>query len=336
MYAARMSKRESFVLGDREVSPGKRRTIQLLLTESLLDRPMSLTVRVIHGRRPGPTLFVSAAIHGDELVGVEVVRRLARRRYSGLRGTLILVPVVNLHGFLAHERYLPDRRDLNRCFPGRERGSLAARLAHLLTEEVVARSDVGIDLHTGSGHRANLPQLRADLEDPEVMRLARAFAAPVAIDARVREGSMRGAAAALGVPVLVFEAGEALRVDEASVRHGVRGVTSVMCALGMTRGCPPQRDVFLARRTTWSRAPRSGLFACTVAPGDQVEAGQVVGTVENLLGDEREEVRARGAGVVIGWRVMPPVREGDALVHIALLEGSEGEPPDAEDTELYD
>lgn len=317
---------EPFSIAGREVSPGARRTIQLQLTESLLDRPMALTVRVIHGRRPGPTLVITAAIHGDELLGVEIARRLAMRKYPGLAGTLVIVPVVNLHGFIANQRYLPDRRDLNRCFPGREQGSLASRMAHLLMSEVIDGADLVLDLHTGSGQRANLPQLRADFDDPRLLELARAFAPPLAIHARLRDGSLRQAAADRGVGVLVFEAGEALRVEEPLARLGVGGALRLMRQLKMIRGpVQPREELFLARRTRWLRAPRSGLFTPTFMPGRELQRGEVLGRVESLLGEETLEIVAPSHGVVMGWTLLPTVREGDALLNLALLRDAEGE-----------
>jgi predicted deacylase len=305
----------------------------------LLDETLTLPLCVIHGRRPGPKLFVCAALHGDEIVGVEIVRRLIRRRYRGLAGTLVLVPVANQHGFLAHDRYLPDRRDLNRSFPGRQRGSLTARLARLLFDEVVRRSNYGIDLHAGSGFRGNLPQLRVNLEDPRAAELALAFAPPVVIDAKYRPGSLRAAAAEYGIPLLVYEAGEALRVASNDVRVGIRGVLGVMRSLGMlpnTEPVRPQRSPFIARRSRWLRAPRSGLFVPQIELGSDVATGAILGTIEGILGDVQAELIADQAGVVIGLRSLPPVREGEALINLAQLDGSAGAPPDFEEDDTWE
>ena len=184
-----------------------------------------MPVQVVHGRAEGPRLFVCDALHGDEINGVEIIRRLMQlSELKRLRGTLIAVPIVNVLGFVGHSRYLPDGRDLNRSFPGNVRGSLAARLARLFVDQVVSKSTQGIDLHTGASHRENFPQIRGNLEDAETKRLALAFGVPVVINTGFREGSLRETAAKLSVPVIVFEAGEALRFDESCIRAGINGV----------------------------------------------------------------------------------------------------------------
>ena len=192
----------TITIGGTVIGPGERRGLSLPVGMLHTHVPVDMPVWVINGRRPGPRLFISAAIHGDELNGIEIIRRIRARPLAGLRGTLLLVPVVNVFGLLHHARYLPDRRDLNRSFPGSERGSLAARLAHQFMTEIVARCTHGVDLHTGAIHRSNLPQVRAQLDDPETRRLALAFGAPVVLDSRLRDGSLREAAAEKGIPTL--------------------------------------------------------------------------------------------------------------------------------------
>ncbi len=312
-------------LGGREVGPGESVTFELPVTDLSTHTPMTMPVRVIRGAREGPRLFVSAAVHGDEINGVEVVTRLlADRALRELRGTLIAVPIVNVLGFVGQSRYLPDRRDLNRSFPGSRTGSLAARLAHLFLNEIVANASHGIDLHTGAIHRCNWPQIRADLTDPETARLARAFGAPVVIDSSVREGSLREAAGQRGVPVLVYEAGEALRFDEAAIKRGVAGVLAVMRALDMLpeAGASPA-EPFVARSSSWVRAPRSGVLRNAVALGTVVEKGAVLGEVADSFGDNRTRVLARRAGMVIGGTFLPVVYEGDALFHLVDSAGDQ-------------
>jgi predicted deacylase len=266
--------REPFVIGDRSVPPGQRELVELPLPRLYTHTPMTMPVHVVHGRRDGPRLFVSAAIHGDELNGVEIIRRLlGYKRLENLRGTLVAVPIVNAYGVLNHSRYLPDRRDLNRSFPGSDTGSMAARLAHVFMSEIVARCSHGIDLHTGAIHRDNLPQVRANLDDDETNRLAHLFGVPVLLDSSLRDGSLREAAAEHGVPMLLYEAGEALRLDEVSVRAGVRGVINVMRAIGMLPALKKQKpppEPFVARSSLWLRAPESGLFRTLVPLGAKV------------------------------------------------------------------
>ncbi|MCP1326797.1 succinylglutamate desuccinylase/aspartoacylase family protein, partial [Halomonas sp. 707D4] len=228
----------SFHIAGHTLQPGQRQQIDVPVARLYTHTPLHISIEVVHGRKPGPVMLVCGGIHGDEINGVEIVRRLLRSRsINSLRGTLIAVPVVNVFGFLQHTRYLPDRRDLNRCFPGSDNGSLGGRIAALLREEIVDHATHIIDLHTGAIHRTNLPQIRAQLEPgSETARMADAFGAPVILNAELREGSLRHYAQNRGIPVLTYEAGEALRFDEWAIAPGVRGILRVMRRLGMLSG----------------------------------------------------------------------------------------------------
>ena len=231
---SRRPARAPFAFGGVEVPAGRRHELSLPISQLVTGADVTLPVHVLHGREDGPTVWVSAAIHGDEVAGVEIVRRvLERLQPTHLRGTLLAVPIVNVLGVMAGDRYLPDRRDLNRSFPGSARGSLASRIAHLMMTEVIGRCTVGIDLHTGADRRSNLPQIRCDLEDPQTRALAEAFGAPVLFHARLRDGSLRAAARETGARVLLYEAGEAWRFDEYAIAPGVDGVLRVLAALDM-------------------------------------------------------------------------------------------------------
>jgi predicted deacylase len=311
---------EPFTLHGVAVAPGEARTIRLgIAAEYTLDA-QAMPVRVVRGHEDGPRLFVSAAVHGDELVGVEIIRRLlSLRGLRALRGTLIAVPVVNVYGYEARSRYLPDRRDLNRSFPGSPTGSMAARLAHLFMREIVDRSTHGIDLHTGARHRTNLPHVRISLADPEATRLAEAFGARLVMHAGAPDGSMRQAVQGRGVPVLLYEAGEALRLSKKAVRTGLRGVVSVMRALGMLPGEPlPAEPPVWAVRSEWTRAPESGTLLLRTRVGDTVEAGETVGWLTAPVEAEARPVVAAHSGVVVGQATLPLVYEGEAILHIAL------------------
>jgi predicted deacylase len=312
----------SFNIAGIDIAPGKRATIALPVTKLYTHAPIEIPIHVIRGKQDGPRLFISAAIHGDEINGVEIIRRLLKQAaLKRLRGTLVTVPVVNVHGLINHSRYLPDRRDLNRSFPGSERGPLASRLAYLFMKEVVAKCTHGIDLHTGAIHRANLPQIRANLDDEETARLARAFSVPVLLNSTMRDGSLREAAAEKGIPMLLYEAGEALRFDEVSIRAGVRGIIKVMRELEML---PPSRkktkaskEPMVARSSSWLRAPSSGIFRPVVALGARVEKEGLLGVIEDPFGEVEDPVHAKFSGIVIGRINLPLVNEGDALFHIA-------------------
>ena len=318
---SKTARNNAITVGETTVQPGKRENVSLPIAKLYTATSLHMPVKVLCGRRPGPVLFISAAIHGDELNGVEIIRRLLRHRsLRSLRGSLLAVPIVNVHGFLDQSRYLPDRRDLNRSFPGTSKGSIAARLAYTFMTEIVQKSDFGIDLHTGAIDRANLPQVRADLSDERLKRMAMDFGAPVAVNATLRDGSLRACAADLDIPVMVYEAGEALRFDELSVRAGVRGVLNVMRALEML---PPlkkpvlKRQTVIARSTRWVRAPSSGVVVSTAALGSRGREGDRLAVICDPLGDFEEAVLAPSEGIVSGAGRKPLAHEGDALFHLA-------------------
>lgn len=309
------------------IQPGERRVIELPIGKLYTHIDVNIPLQIICGKTSGPTLFISAAIHGDELNGVEITRRLlTTNALKRLRGTLIVIPVVNIFGIIQHSRYLPDRRDLNRSFPGSKRGSLAARLAHIFLQEVVQQCDYGIDLHTGAIHRSNLPQIRANLDDPETKELADAFLVPVLLNANLRDGSLRQSAAEYGVKVLLYEAGEALRFDELSIRAGVRGILSVMRKLSMlapTKSQSKRHEPFVARSSSWERAPESGLLRSVAALGSRVNKGDLLGVISDpsdLFDPTEYPVTAQYSGLVIGRTNIPLVNEGVALFHIARFE----------------
>ncbi|WAC65407.1 succinylglutamate desuccinylase/aspartoacylase family protein [Agrococcus sp. SL85] len=315
--------RESFAIGSVRVRAGRSQHVELEVARLVTGGDITLPVRVVHGREDGPTVWIDAAVHGDEVVGVEVIRQvLAAVSPKTLRGTLVAVPVVNVLGFMTGDRYLPDRRDLNRSFPGSARGSLASRIAHLLMTEVVAKCDVGIDLHTGSDRRDNLPQIRADLDDPETRRLAEAFGAPVMLHARLRDGSLRQAAREAGAIALLYEAGEALRFEPEPIAVGVAGVMRVLAALDMldAEDADEAEPPVACRQSGWVRARGSGILHLEVELGDQVESGARIGRVADAFGTGGRIVRADRDGIVVGLTRAPIVHAGDAVAHIASLE----------------
>lgn len=318
-------RRKPFFIADREIDPGERTHFQVPLPSQSSYMPISMPVHVHHGRQDGPVLFLSAAIHGDEINGIEIIRQvLSHAAINQMRGTLIAAPIVNVYGFSTHTRYLPDRRDLNRSFPGSPHGSLASRLAHVFGSEIVARSSHGIDLHTGANHRTNHPHIRADLDDPETLALARAFEVPVIINANLRDGSLRQYASERGVRILLYEAGEALRFDALAIRAGVRGVLNVMASLGMIRRRKERttQPALLAQSSTWVRAPAGGLMRVAVKLGSRVEKGETLGTIADAVGQTLAEVEAPFTGIVIGRSNLPVVNEGDALIHLARFKDS--------------
>jgi len=280
-----------------------------------------LSVRVFHGAEPGPTVFVSGAVHGDEIVGTAVIQHLAQQiDPSRLSGTVLLVPVTNIFGFLNRSRYLPDRRDLNRSFPGSVSGSLASQLAQVFFSEVVQRASLGIDIHTAAVHRYNLPQIRIDKGNPRLVELAMAFGAPVIIESPLREGSLRSKAKEEGVDMLLLEAGKALRFDNLSIETGVAGVLRVLAHLGMIDADDRLAGVSVPARSnksTWVRSTRGGVAHPAKTSGDPVRKGDLLATVAGLLGEEPEAVISPIDGIIIGHATLPVVHQGDALFHIA-------------------
>ncbi|GAA2141555.1 succinylglutamate desuccinylase/aspartoacylase family protein [Nocardioides koreensis] len=311
--------RDSFAIGPVRVRAGAARDLELPITRLITGADVGLPVRILHGREEGPVVWVNAATHGDEVVGVEVIRRLLTSLSpKELRGTLIAVPVLNVLGVMTGERYLPDRRDLNRSFPGSARGSLASRIAHLMMTEVVAKCEVGIDLHTGSDRRTNLPQVRADLDDPRTHELAAAFGAPVMLHARIRDGSLRHAARERGATVLLYEGGEAWRFDEWAISAAVDGVRRVLAALGMVDPVEPAAEPGVeCRQSGWVRARHTGFLHLDVQLGQRVGDGERLGSLSDSFGRTLRLVRADRTGIVIGRSEAPVVNGGDAVVHIA-------------------
>lgn len=312
------SVREPFEIAGRTVSPGKRLSVEFPVARLPGEStPQMLPCVVLHGKNPGPTVFVCGAIHGDEITGTAIIRRLMDTLSARtLTGTVLLLPVVNLFGFTLDSRYLPDRRDLNRCFPGSIRGSLGSRLARLFMDEIVARSDFGLDLHSGSDHRTNAPQIRADLDKPAHFALAKAFGAGIALHAKLRAGSLREAAGRVGVPTVTFEGGVAHRFDPDVIETGLRGVQRV---LAHVRGeTPPPVPTWIVRKSKWLRARRSGIFWSHVEAGQPVEEGQPLGRLTDILGKVDLPIVAPADGVVLGLNLHPPVHQGDALINLGI------------------
>lgn len=310
------------------VNPGESATIDLEIGKLYTHSKLNMPVQVFCGNQAGPVLFVSAAVHGDELNGVEIIRRLLKiKQLKQLKGTLIAVPIVNLHGFINHSRYLPDRRDLNRCFPGSKTGSIASRLAHIFLTEIVNKATHGIDLHTGAINRSNLPQIRADLSNPEVKSMAEAFSAPVMMNSELRPGSLRNAAVKKGIPILLYEAGEALRFDEVSIRAGVNGIINVMRELKMIRASSSKKEKpkpAMPHSSYWVRAQHSGIFRSLVSDGERVQANKtLLGMISDPFGESEVEVYSVKSGIVIGQMKMPLVNEGEALFHVASFTRSD-------------
>ena len=317
-----MIERGAFEIAGVVVRPGGRVQTEIPIGRLMSGTPVAIPLVVLHGEAPGPVVWINAASHGDEINGIEIVRRVLESLDARtLGGTLIAVPILNVHGFNTGDRYLPDRRDINRSFPGSARGSLASRIANLMMTEVVERADVGIDLHTGSDHRANLPQVRGNLDDEQTREFAERFGAPIVIHSKNRDGSLRGAATKLGKTCLLFEGGEAYRFDQDSITVGTDGVLRVMHRLGMIDEIvPPASFPRVARSSRWVRASSSGIVDCRLALGDMVDKGQPVAVLRDPFGSQLGILKAPRSGMLIGRLQHPLVNRGDAILHIATLD----------------
>ncbi len=307
------------------VAPGETKLINLSIAKLYDSTEMKIPIKVIRGKEKGPILFVSGVIHGDEINGVEIVRRVLRQRIlSRLKGTLIAVPIVNVFGFNTQSRYLPDRRDLNRCFPGTPTGSLASRLAHIFMTEIVDKSTHGIDLHTASIHRKNMPQIRACLDHKKTEAFARAFGAPVILNSSIKDGSLRQAALEKNIPMLVFEGGEALRFDHRVIQAGVDGVLSAMKAIGMLDepgdSSLDEKQTYVANSSFWIRAPQSGILRRKISLGQPVKQNEVLGIISGPLGENAIHIKAPHEGLLIGNSVLPLVNRGDGIFHLATFD----------------
>jgi predicted deacylase len=319
-----------FEIGESVVPPGDRATINLEVSTLANATRMNLPVHVVHGQEKGPVFFLSGVVHGDEIQGLEIVRRvLAHDALNKMAGTLLAVPIVNAFGFLNHSRYMPDRRDLNRSFPGSDQGSLASLLADLFFREVVCRAQYGIDIHTAALHRSNLPQVRLAPGDAELMRLAEAFAPPVILTSKLREGSLRQCAEEKGIKVLLHESGEALRFDEAAIATGVAGILRVMKAVGMLSEAPPvspDHKPVQSNSSTWVRAPEGGILHSVRQVGDKVGLREPIGIITDPMGTVTVPVFAEDDGIIIGRTNLPIVNRGDALFHLARIRHKAKEP----------
>lgn len=317
---------EKLVIGETEILKGSNVSLDLKLPK-LYHSPMKLPIRVIRGRKDGPVVFISAAIHGDELNGIEIIRRLRKLSIlKRLKGTLILVPIVNTYGVTTLSRYMPDRRDLNRSFPGSKKGSLASRIAKIFFDEIVSKCDYGIDLHTASIHKSNLPQVRTNLNNEFTFNLAKVFEAPVVLHSELRGGSLREESQNIDIPVLLYEAGEALRFDEKSIRIGVKGIINVLKELNMLPNTVRKKRFKLpviARSSQWIRSTESGIIRTIKKLGDTVKENDVIAYVDDPLDDEVFEIKATFDGVIIGKSEIPLIQEGDAVFHIARYKNLE-------------
>lgn len=311
---------EALLLLGSEVEAGSTARLSWSATELFEGVPVSTPVLAVNGASPGPTLCLTAAVHGDELNGIEMVRRVMHDiDPDKLSGAVIGVPIVNVQGFRRGSRYLPDRRDLNRYFPGNPSGSAAARIAHALFTDVIAHCDALVDLHTGSFERANLPQIRADLRNPDVVTLTLGFGSMVVLHSEPTAGTLRHAATMAGIPAVTVEAGGPSQLEPIEVKHGVKGIETLLTTLGMVKKIrlwgEPEPVYY---RSSWVRADNGGILLADVSLGSTVRKGDRLGTITDPMSNAQTEVRSPYSGRIIGMARNQVVMPGFAAFHVGI------------------
>jgi hypothetical protein len=321
MNDSRRPRKPIDVWNGEPIPPGESRDVKLAVSESYSGMTVRIPIHIRRAAEPGPVVFVTAALHGDEINGTGAIRQLIQdESFRLVCGSVILVPVLNILSFDRHSRYLPDRRDLNRCFPGTLRGSLAGRMARTIFDEIVARADNGIDLHTAAVRRTNYPTVRGDLSSPEVRRLAESFGGEIILNARGPNKALRREACAAGCPTIIMEGGEVWKVEPTIVAAAVRGVKNVLRNLGMLAGQPDRPDYqVIIEKTKWVRADRGGFLRFHVKPGEIVDAGQPLATNSNLLGRDHNTLAAPFPAVVLGMTTLPSTSPGEPVCHLGML-----------------
>jgi uncharacterized protein len=320
---------KEMIIDGHKIAPGQKIQINALIARLPTRTPINIPVFVARAKVDGPTLLIMAGVHGDETNGVEIMRRLiSSKEYIPKIGCVIAIPVFNVYGFINHSRGLPDGKDLNRSFPGSKSGSLASRVAHFFTNEILPQIDYGLDFHTGGASHNNYPQIRGNFGLPNEIEIAKAFGAPLIINSPFRDKSLRKTAAKAGKPILVFEGGETLRLRKNVIETGIIGVQRVMKYLGMRDDAPAiDKPTIIIKESTWVRARYAGLHYANVRNGSRVEKNQIIGSIVGPYGQFEKKVKAPISGVVIGINNYPVVNMGDALMHI----GSETEIKKASD-----
>jgi len=318
-----MNANQIFELAGEKIELGQRRDLDLAVAQSYTGVDITIPIHIWRGNQDGPNVFISGAIHGDELNGTGIVRELILNHPFDLNcGSLVLIPVVNILGFERHSRYLPDRRDLNRCFPGSDTGSLASRYAYTFFREIVAKCDYGIDLHSATIRRTNFPNVRADLTNPQAARLAVAFGCELIVHGKGTKGSLRRSACHEGCATILLEAGEAWKIEPSVVEFGLRGIRNVLIELGMIKE-QAVRSAYQARikKTKWVRAKVGGMLQFHVSPGELVDRNQPIATTANILGREQEVICSPIGGIILGMTTLPAVTPGNPICHIAYPVG---------------
>ena len=316
-----MSTDKEFIIGNKEILPGQNEIVKLQVASLPSGTRINIHVHVYRSINPGPTLLVLGGVHGDEINGVEIVRRsIASGMYNQLdKGNVIAIPLLNIYGFINFSRDTPDGKDVNRSFPGNMSGSLSSRVARTLTKKIMPLVDLGVDYHTGGGSRYNYPQIRYEKTNKKAFDLAKDFGAPYMINKPIIPKSLRKVGANLDVPIIIFEGGESLRFDGFSIEKGLQGLKRLMNKQGMLPTPIPEEKKFVFNKSSWLRASRSGLFTWSKQSGQKVRKGEPLGVINDPYGQDEIPVLANKDGYIIGHNNAPVVSQGDALFHIGYV-----------------
>ncbi|RDV17045.1 succinylglutamate desuccinylase [Pontibacter diazotrophicus] len=311
---------ETIVINGKSIDRGEKVLTKLAISKLPSGTVIEIPIYVFRSVHDGPVVLLMAGMHGDEVNGTEIVRRmLSKKMLYPLKGTIIAVPVLNIYGFLNFSREVPDGKDVNRSFPGNRDGSLASRVAYRFMKEIIPYVDYGLDFHTGGSSRANYPQLRCVLADSRNEELARAFGAPFILNSPYRQGSLRKEAAKLGKSIMVYETGESLRFDEKGISLGIEGTCRVLHHLGMmTNFTPPHEESVVCMKDIWLRAKNAGLWRSYVRLGEYIKKNQNIGSITDPYGEMEVRLNAPASGYIVGLNNMPVVNQGDALMHISF------------------
>ncbi|MEM9829540.1 MAG: succinylglutamate desuccinylase/aspartoacylase family protein [Bacteroidota bacterium] len=305
-----------------DIPRGETHKVEVNISRLPSRSPIDIYITIARAKQTGPVLLLMGGLHGDEINGVEIVRRIVEQNlHQPIRGTVICIPIINIYGFINFSRYVPDGKDVNRSFPGNKNGSLASRVAYYLTKDIIPKIDVGVDFHTGGADRSNFPQIRCMMNDAQNQKLAQAFNAPFTLHAKYRPKSLRQTAARQGKRILVYEGGESARFDENAIQQGINGTIRLMRYLGITDAEAPEPTYsnHLVSRSSWVRARTSGIFQCSVKNGVEVKKNQLMGYMTDPFGDFKEPIKSPATGYVIGLNNNPIHHQGDAIAHIGIV-----------------
>ena len=309
-----------FKIHDTVIAPGEHKTVDLQVSRLPSGTSIDINAMVWRSTEPGETMLICGGVHGDEINGIEIVRRaVAEGIFDNLlKGSIIAVPLLNVYGFINFSREVPDGKDVNRSFPGLAHGSLASRVAYLMTQEIFPLIDCGLDFHTGGRSHYNYPQIRWSAGDAAAQALAEQFAAPCLLKKKAFSSTMRHAGMKANIPILIFEGGENLRFDLFSIEEGIAGIKRVLAAKGMAKfDVPQKKEILRYSSSRWQRAPRAGIFRWLCCSGNKVRKGDKIGVINDPYGLEETVITADRTSFIIGHNNSPVVSQGDALFHMA-------------------